>query len=101
MRNDASLLASLVLPNECSGFPVFRPTSCTSEINAMIRLLSGDLWKHLRRLGSQSTQRMAAVAYFTDISEIPFRRGDTLVVDASDGAIRCGETSKNALDILA
>jgi len=67
----------------------------------MIRLLSSDLWKHLRKLGSRSRQRMAAVAYLTDTSGIRFRRGDTLVVDASDGAIRSGETSKTALDLLA
>ena len=67
----------------------------------MIRLLSSDLWKHLRKVGSRSRQRMAAVAYLTDTSGIRFRRGDTLVVDASDGAIRSGETSKTALDLLA
>jgi PLD-like domain len=67
----------------------------------MIRLLSSDLWKHLRKLGSRSRLRMAAVAYLTDTFGIRFRRGDTLVVDASDGAIRSGETSKTALDLLA
>src|SRR5689334_20237381 len=67
----------------------------------MIRFLSSDLWKHLRKLASHSNVRMAAVAYVTDTSGLGFKRGDTLIVDASDGAIRNGETSKAALETLA
>lgn len=40
---------------------------------------------------------MAAVAFFSDDALIKFRKGDTLIVDASDGRIKSGETSAKAL----
>jgi hypothetical protein len=55
------------------------------------RVLSKDLWTEVRRRARTSKSRKAAIAYATrDL--VGFRKGDTLVVDASTLAIRNGET---------
>jgi hypothetical protein len=41
---------------------------------------------------------MAAIAYVTDDKNVVFREGDILVTDASDAAVRNGETSARVLD---
>ena len=57
----------------------------------MQRVLSKDLWTEVRRRARTSKSRKAAIAYATrDL--VGFRKGDTLVVDASTLAIRNGET---------
>ena len=43
---------------------------------------------------AQSRRRFAAVAYVSDDTYVRFHRDDCLMVDASDGAIASGETSK-------
>jgi hypothetical protein len=54
-------------------------------------VLSKDLWTEVRRRARTSKSRKAAIAYATrDL--VGFRKGDTLVVDASTLAIRNGET---------
>lgn len=57
----------------------------------MQRVLSEDLWTEVRKRARTSKSRKAAIAYATrDL--VGFRKGDTLVVDASPLAIRNGET---------
>ena len=58
----------------------------------MQRVLSKDLWTEVRKQARSSKTRKAAIAYVTrDL--VGFRKGDTLVVDASTLAIKNGETS--------
>jgi hypothetical protein len=55
------------------------------------RVLSNDLWKEVRKRARASHLRKGAIAYVTrDL--VGFRKGDTLVVDASVLAIKNGET---------
>lgn len=63
----------------------------------MQRLLCDDLWQELKRRGKKAKRRMAAVAFFSNGDLIKFKRGDILIVDASDGRIKSGETSAKAL----
>jgi hypothetical protein len=57
----------------------------------MQRVLSRDLWTKIRKRARASKSRKGAIAYTTrDL--IGFRKGDTLVVDASVLAIKNGET---------
>jgi len=58
---------------------------------------SDSLWIEIERLATTSRFRVAAVAYFTDDEIIQFGNGDLLVVDASDQAIRVGQTSHSVL----
>ena len=63
----------------------------------MQKLISDTLWNQLRKLNAASTRKVAAVAYVSDDSILKFGKGDVLVVDASDQAIKCGETSAAVL----
>jgi len=58
---------------------------------------SDSLWVEIERLASASCCRVDAVAYTTDDELIQFGKGDLLVVDASDQAIRAGQTSHSVL----
>jgi phosphatidylserine/phosphatidylglycerophosphate/cardiolipin synthase-like enzyme len=58
---------------------------------ASARVLSKDLWTEVRKQARASNTRKAAIAYVTrDL--VGFRKGDTLVIDASTLAIKNGET---------
>lgn len=58
---------------------------------------SSTLWQKLIELGNDpKLGKIAAVAYVSDNS-INFGEGDTLIVDASDEAIKCGKTSAKVL----
>jgi hypothetical protein len=62
----------------------------------MQRVLSKDLWTEVRKQARASSSRKGAIAYVTrDL--VGFRKGNTLVVDASDFAIRNGETNARLL----
>lgn len=63
----------------------------------MLRVVSDGLWSAIKKLGSNGQQRFAAVAYVTSERHLAFRLGDTLVCDASDEAIRSGQTSAKVL----
>ena len=65
----------------------------------MQRVLSSDLWKMIRAQAQRARCRRAVIAYVTE-DLIDFRRGDTLVVDASTYAVRNGETSAKLLSSL-
>lgn len=57
----------------------------------MQRVLSNDLWTEVRKQARASDTRLGAIAYVTrDL--VGFRKGDSLVVDASARAIRNDET---------
>jgi len=62
----------------------------------MLRILSPNLWREVKTAAHRAAQRKAAVAYVTK-DLIGFHRGDVLVTDASEGAIRSGETDGKLL----
>ena len=59
----------------------------------MNQVISIGLWKRIAKLASKSNRRMAAIAYATNERAIRFGEGDTLIVDASEQAVACGQTS--------
>lgn len=63
----------------------------------MIRLLGSEVWKEIERFARASRRKLAAVAYVTSDTPVGFRKPDVLVVNASDGAIRYGQTSAKVL----
>lgn len=63
----------------------------------MNELLSSGLWPRIRQLAKKAKRKSAAVAYVTDDTHIKFGDGDTLVADASDEAIKSGQTSARVL----
>ncbi|MEO7774720.1 MAG: phospholipase D family protein [Steroidobacteraceae bacterium] len=62
----------------------------------MQRLLSNGLWRELATRALKAKSRRAAIAYAT-VDHLSLGSGDELVVDASDKAIRSGETSAKLL----
>lgn len=63
----------------------------------MLRVLSAGLWSEIDRLAKRRGVRRAAVAYVSSDDGLAFRNGDTLIVNASDEAIRTGQTSAAVL----
>jgi hypothetical protein len=63
----------------------------------MNELLSSELWPRLRKLAKGATKKHAAVAYVTDDTKIAFGKGDVLITDASDEAVKSGQTSAAVL----
>jgi phosphatidylserine/phosphatidylglycerophosphate/cardiolipin synthase-like enzyme len=62
------------------------------------RFLFGDLlWKEIAKRAKNAHRTKAAIAYVTKASPLALKRGDVLVVDASDGAIASGQTSAAVL----
>lgn len=59
----------------------------------MLRILSSDLWSEIARLARRRGIRRAAVAYVSSDASVAFRAGDELIVNASDDAVRAGQTS--------
>jgi hypothetical protein len=57
----------------------------------MNRVLTADIWKQVKIRAGTAKARKAAIAYVTQ-DLIGFRDGDVLVVDASERAIRLGQT---------
>jgi phosphatidylserine/phosphatidylglycerophosphate/cardiolipin synthase-like enzyme len=67
----------------------------------MTRFLCGDLlWKEIAKKARNARRTKAAIAYVTKASPLAFRKGDVLVVDASNGAIASGQTSAAVLSAL-
>jgi len=60
---------------------------------SLLRVASEGLWTEVRRLARKNSPRLAAVAYVTTDTHMKFGRGDTLVCDATDAAIKSGQTS--------
>ncbi len=63
----------------------------------MDTILTGDIWKQARSYAKGAKRRLVAVAYVSTDGKIGFRRNDVLVCDASDKAIKTGETSARLL----
>ena len=63
----------------------------------MNQLLSADLWPTLAALTKNHNRLWAAISYVTTTNHLNFGKGDVLVCDASDGAIKAGMTSASAL----
>jgi len=63
----------------------------------MNELLSSGLWPRIRKLAKNAKRKSAAVAYVTDDRYLKFGEGDVLVTDASDEAIKSGQTSASLL----
>lgn len=63
----------------------------------MNQLLSDNLWPTLAKLSQKRRRLWAAISYVTTTSHLKFDKGDVLVCDASDVAIKAGMTSVSAL----
>jgi hypothetical protein len=63
----------------------------------MNELLSSDIWNRVQHLAKTAQKKSAAIAYVTDDSRIRFGANDTLITDASDPAIKSGQTSATVL----
>lgn len=63
----------------------------------MLKVVSINLWNAIRQKTKDAKQRKAAVAYVTDATILPLRKGDTLVTDAADASIAGGRTSAATL----
>lgn len=66
----------------------------------MQRVLSNQLWRKINAAAIKAKRRQAAIAYVTS-DLIGFKRGDLLIVDASEGIIRSGGTNAKLLSKLA
>lgn len=58
-----------------------------------MKILSENLWKEMASLARVKGRKSAAVAYVTSDQFVKFGPGDTLVCDASDHAIKAGQTT--------
>ena len=65
----------------------------------MQKVLSSDLWKAVGAQARKASRRKAAIAYVTQ-DLLGFRKGDTLLVDASTNSIASGETDAKLLRAL-
>lgn len=63
----------------------------------MQHLLCDDLWQRLKQLGRTAWRRIAAVAFFSNSNLVRFRKGDMLIVDATDDCIKSSATTVKAL----
>lgn len=59
----------------------------------------GNLLRKIAKLAHKS-RVFAAVAYVTNSTLFPFRKGDVLVVDMSEEAVRAGNTNPSEIDAL-
>ena len=84
--------------------PSLRQTTLLWKTWRLNRLLTSNLWAEIKKLtkgGSQGAGgTQACIAYLTAPDLLHWRPGDVLIVNASDGAIKCGETSAKALRAL-
>ncbi len=63
----------------------------------MNELQCDKLWTTIRRLAKKPGTKRAAVAYVTSDEHVKFGEGDVLVTDASDAAIKSGQTDAAVL----
>lgn len=66
----------------------------------MDTIITGDIWKQVRPYAKAAKRRLVAVAYVSTDGHIGFKRNDVLICDASDRAIKGGETSAQLLRSL-
>ena len=65
----------------------------------MQRLLCSDLWTEIKKLASKASRRQAAIAYVTQ-DLIGLKKGDILIVDASEARMADGATNAILLQKL-
>lgn len=63
----------------------------------MDEILTDNVWKQVAPYARSCGRRVAALAYVSTDTHIRFKKGDTLVCDASDAAVKSGETSAPVL----
>jgi hypothetical protein len=68
--------------------------------SSMDQLLTGNVWEKVVGLLSAEDKKIAAIAYVTSDAHFSFRKNDVLICDASDTAIKSGETSAKTLKKL-
>lgn len=66
----------------------------------MTNIVSENLWVQIGQKSKVAKFRCAAVAYVTSEVHVTFRKGDVLVVDASDHAVSNGQTDRGLLSKL-
>ena len=67
----------------------------------MDRLLTDNVWAQVAKDLTLASRRLAAVAYVTSQRHLKLKRDDVLVCDASDTAIKTGQTSATILQSLS
>jgi len=65
----------------------------------MQRVLTTNLWTKIQRLAAKRKTKKAAIAYVTTDKYVDFGKGDSLIVDASEYAVGCGQTSARVLKV--
>ncbi len=63
-----------------------------------VQFIAEDLWKAIEGIRGAGSPLRLAVAYLSSDERFRLRSGDNAIVDASDGAIRSGQTSAKVLD---
>lgn len=58
----------------------------------MERIITNNVWTQVERLLKKGSSKTAAIAYVSKGTPLSFGDGDVLVCDASDAAIKSGET---------
>lgn len=76
-------------------------TPRNSEHKPADQILTGNVWKQISARAEKAATRVGAIAYISTANHLSFREGDVLICDASDSAIRTGETSATVLDELS
>jgi len=63
----------------------------------MEQFLTGDIWEAVNKRLTKRQKKIACIAYVT-LDKLELSKGDTLICDASDFAIKFGETSAEILE---
>ena len=63
----------------------------------MDRIITNNVWRQVATLIGKEANKLAAIAYVSKGTPLSFSKGDTLVCDASDHAIKTGETDAETL----
>src|SRR5881394_1776589 len=63
----------------------------------MQKLLTGDIWKKVNEIVAIDQNKIVAIAYVTSVN-LQLKKGDVLICNASESAIKNGETSAKTLE---
>jgi hypothetical protein len=74
--------------------------ACISLALVMDKILTGNVWKQVAAAAQAAQCRLVAVAYVSRERHLKLTQGDLLICDASDQAIKMGETSARVLQML-
>jgi len=66
----------------------------------MDTILTGNIWRLVAQKAKAAKRRLVAAAYVSSCRHLKLRQNDVLVCDASDRAIKAGETSARLLQAL-